>query len=230
MANDIVRVRLEYSPITSFRGDPGIEYMDVDAGCAILARRQIRVPKENKPYVLIGITAFSVVLAVVLVSLMTVFKPEGGDPQYVAGRTLWIRAEDPESQQFIVYSGDDQGGLTRTWAMAPEDVENNELVFVEITLINQSSATVSLVIDEKAARLLDGNRTDYSPINSIDTAYAATDDYAQYNVPGFSPMWGSVTLNTGQQIQGMLVFELPKGSEFTELRWSASDSAIIRYD
>ncbi|MDA1279094.1 MAG: hypothetical protein O3B95_03510, partial [Chloroflexi bacterium] len=55
MSNNIVRIRFEYSPVKSFRGDPGSEYMDIDAGGAVLARRQINAPKENKPVVLIGI-------------------------------------------------------------------------------------------------------------------------------------------------------------------------------
>ena len=228
MANDIVRIQLEYSPATSFRGDPGIEYLDIDSGGSILARRQLRVPKENKPVALLGITAFSVILAVVLVSLMTVFKPTGGDPLYVAGRTLWIRAERPEAQQYILYEGADTLGNLSTWAMEPGNIEDNNLVYITVTLINQTSGTVSLVIDENAATLLDGDRTNYKPINTIAAAFKAEKN-AQYDVEEFIPMWGSLELNKGEEVTGMMVFELPKGSSFTELRWNASDSAIIRY-
>ena len=228
MANAIVRVRLEYSPTTSFRGDPGIEYMDVDPGGAILARRQIRVPKENRPVVLMRITTFSVILAVVLISLMTVFKPDAGDPLYVAGRTLWIRAERPQAQQYILYAGADNLGNVSTWAMEPDNIDENNLVYIKVTLINQTSGTVSLVIDEKAATLLDGNRTNYKPLNTITAAFKAEEN-AQYDVEGFIPMWGSLELNKGEEVTGMMVFELPKGSSYSELRWNASDSAIIRY-
>jgi len=228
MANSIVRVRLEYSPVKNLRGDPGIEYMDVDMGGAILARRQIRVPKENKPLALMGITAFSVVLAVVLISLMTVFKPESGDPLYVAGRTLWIRAEQPKAQPVILYAGADTSGTIRTWAMEPENKTDNELVYVEVTLINQTSGAVNLVIDDNAAKLLDGDRTSYTPVNTIERAFTA-ENIPRYNIPGFVPMWGSLKLNRGEQVTGMLVFELPQGSSFDELRWRASDSAIIRF-
>ncbi|MCH8230028.1 MAG: DUF4352 domain-containing protein [Chloroflexi bacterium] len=221
-------MRLEYSPTTSFRGDPGIEYLDVDPGGAILARRQVRVPKENKPVVLMGITAFSVVLAVVLISLMTVFKSEGGDPLYVAGRVLWIRAERPEAQPKILYTGAATSGSINTWEMKPENIEENELVYIKVRLINQTSGTVSLVIDENAATLLDGNRASYKPLNTI-TASSKAENDAKYNVAGFIPMWGSIELSQGEEVAGMLVFELPKGSSFSELRWNASDSAIIRY-
>jgi hypothetical protein len=228
MANDIVRVRLEYAPTSGFRGDPGSEYMDIDAGGAVLARRQVTTPKENRPVVLMGVTAFSVVLAVVLISLMTVFKSEGGDPLYVAGRTLWIRAEEPKQQQFITYTGADVTGTIYNWAMKPEDEVNNELVYVKVTLINQTSGTVNMVIDEDSAILLDGDRTSYEPINTITRAYTA-ESAPKYNVPGFVPMWGSMKLNADEQVVGMMVFELPRGSSFSELRWTASDSASIKY-
>ena len=228
MANAIVRVQLQYSPTTSFRGDPGLEYVDVDPGGAILARRQIRVPKENRPVALMGITAFSVILAVVLISLMTVFKPESGDPLYVAGRTLWIRAERPQAQQYILYAGADSLGNLSTWAMEPDNIDENNLVYVKVTLINQTSGTVSLVIDEDAVTLLDGSRANYKPLNTITAAFKAEDN-AQYDVEGFIPMWGSLELNKGEEVTGMMVFELPKGSSYAELRWNASDSAIIRY-
>ena len=228
MSDDIVRVRIGFAPVSGFRGDPGVEYMDIDSGGTILARRQISIPKENRPVVLMGITAFSVVLAVVLISLMTVFKAEGGDPLYVAGRTLWIRSETPVAQKIISYVGNDVDGTAYNWQIKPVDEENNELVFVKITLINQVSGSVNLVLDENAATLLDGDRKSYKPIDTI--ARAATANAApDFDVPGFVPLWGTLVLNTGQQVAGMLVYELPKNSSFDELRWNASDSAIIRY-
>jgi len=90
MAGDIVRVRIEFMPTSGFRGNPGSEYMDIDSGGAVLARRQLSIPKENKPFVLMGFATFSVILAVVAISMMTVFKGEAGDPLYVAGRTCGL--------------------------------------------------------------------------------------------------------------------------------------------
>jgi hypothetical protein len=229
MADDIARVRLEFKPTSGFRGDAGIEYMDIDASGAILVRRQVRVPKANQPMMLMGFTAFSVILAVVLVSMWTVFKSDGTDSLYVAGRTLWIRSEEPKTQQLIVYQGADTNGDIHNWGMKPEDEVNNELVYVKVTLYNQSSGSVSLVIDEQAAGLLDGDRNVYDPINTVARTYQ-TELAPQFNVPEFIPMWGTVKLNTAEQVSGMLVFELPKGSSVSELRWDASDSAIIRYE
>ena len=228
MSNGIVRIRIEFMPVSGFRGDPGAEYMDIDANGAVLARRQINSVKENSPVVLMGITAFSVVLAVVIISMMTVFKSEDGDPLYVAGRSLWIRAERPISQQFIVHSGADLSGTIHTWAMKPDDEENNVLAYIEVTLINQSSGTVNLVIDESAATLEDGNGSNYDPVNTIVRSYTA-EESPTFNVPEFIPMWGTLKVNEGEQVTGMLVFEVPRGSTFRNMRWKASDSAVIRY-
>ena len=229
MAGDMVRVRLEFIPTSGFRGDPGSEYMDIDAGGAVLARRQLSVPKENKPFMLMGITAFSVILAVVLISMLTVFKTEGGDPLYIAGRTLWIRAEEPKQQQFITYQGADTNGIIYNWAMKPEDEANNELVYVKVTLNNETSGVVNLIVDESSALLLDSNKSAYQPIDTISRAYSA-EAAPRFLVPGFIPIWGTVKMNGGDQVTGMMVFELPRGSSFSELRWTASDSVTIRYD
>jgi hypothetical protein len=42
-------------------------------------------------------------------------------------------------------------------------------------------------------------------------------------------MWGSTVLQQGEQLKGYLVFEVPAGSGFHQLRWNASDSAVVRY-
>jgi len=168
-------------------------------------------------------------LAVVAISWMTVFKGEAGDPLYVAGRTLWIRAEEPKQQQFITYQGTDTSGKVYNWAMKPEDEANNELVYVKITLINQTSGTVNLVVDESSSNLLDSKRTSYKPIDTLARAYTA-EPAPRYSVPEFVPMWGTVKLNANEQVTGMMVYEMPRGSSFSELRWKASDSVSIRYE
>jgi len=113
--------------------------------------------------------------------------------------------------------------------MKPEDEANNELVYVKITLINQTSGTVNLVVDESSSNLLDSKRTSYKPIDTLARAYTA-EPAPRYSVPEFVPMWGTVKLNANEQVTGMMVYEMPRGSSFSELRWKASDSVSIRYE
>ncbi len=84
-------------------------------------------------------------------------------------------------------------------------------------------------IDENAAKLLDGNRTDYDPVNTLDGAFPVEMNQ-RYLVDDFIPIWGSVRLNENEQVTGMLVYEVPKGSSFSQLRWRATDTAVIHYD
>ena len=75
---------------------------------------------------------------------------------------------------------------------------------------------------------MDQSRQNYNRFTTIDRTLEAN-GVDKVNSPDFKPMWGSLTLDEGEQVIGMLVFELPEGSSFTELRWSASDSAVIKY-
>ena len=95
MGNGISRVFIDYTPSASFRGLSGSEYIDVDSGGAVLASRQIRVPKQNLPTVLIALTVVSLIALAVVQVLLWANPFEGGPELYVAGRTLWIRAELP---------------------------------------------------------------------------------------------------------------------------------------
>ena len=54
----IVRVTIEFRPSGPFRGTTGSEYVDVNEDGVVLARRQLRIPKENWPWVLIGLAVF----------------------------------------------------------------------------------------------------------------------------------------------------------------------------
>ena len=87
----ITRVFVDYTPSTSFRGSSGSEYFDVDASGAVQARRQISVPRQNLPVVLIALTVVSLLSLAVVEVLLWANPFESGPVLYVAGRTLWIR-------------------------------------------------------------------------------------------------------------------------------------------
>ena len=119
MDNGISRVFINYTPAASFRGSSGSEQIDVDSGGAVLARRQIRVPKQNLPAVLIALTVVSLVALAVVEVLLWANPFEGGPELYVAGRTLWIRAELPRQQPYVVYTAPSSAGEINQWAIKP---------------------------------------------------------------------------------------------------------------
>ena len=228
MAAGIVRVTIEYQPSGPFRGTSGSEYVDVNEDGVVLARRQLRVPKENKPWVLIGLAAISVLAAAALVPFILI-RSDAVDPLYVQGRTLWMRAEHPVIQPAVHYAGLDTAGNQHVWAIDPVSSGTN-IAVVEVTIINATSGSVRLVVDLNAAelRLRDINEG-VKPINVIERA-APTDSYnANLDYEGFIPVWGSLTLNSNEQIKGHMVFEVPAGTTPREFRWRATDTMTVRY-
>jgi hypothetical protein len=230
MEEGIVRVELSYRPASvNFRGASGSEYLDVDSTGAVLARRQILVPKEQMPWVLISVAAGSVLAALILVPFILLRSP-AVDDLYVAGRTLWVRSERPKLQPYLSYNAEDTEGIPRTWLIVPEG-EGTAIAWIDITLINQTSGSVNLSIDSDAAELTTEDGIIFTPINVFERvrwpAEGAEVDPRMDTL--LLPLWGSRVLDTNQQIEGFLAFEVPSGSKFKALRWAATDVANIRY-
>ena len=230
MDNGISRVFIDYTPSASFRGSSGSEFIDVDASGAVLARRQIRVPKQNLPVVLVALTVVSLVALAVVEVLLWANPFESGPELYVAGRTLWIRAELPRSQPYVVYNAPSSAGDVNQWAIQPEG-QGTEIVIVETVLTNQTSGAVRMVIDGEAAELRIKGSIALKPINVIGRSYVVeSSPNDRYLDPEFRLMWGGFTLNQGEELRGHIVFEAPIGSDFSDFRWLAGDTAVVRYE
>ena len=230
MEEGITRVELSYRPAAvNFRGASGSEYLDVDATGAVLARRQILVPKEQMPWVLISVAAVSVLAAMVLVPFIFLRSP-AVDDLYVAGRTLWVRSERPKLQPYLSYNADDTEGIPRTWLIVPEGT-GTAIAWIDITLINQTSGSVNLSIDSDAAELTTEDGIIFTPIDVFERirwpAEGAEVDPRMDTL--LLPLWGSRVLESNHQIEGFLAFEVPAGSKFKALRWAATDVANIPY-
>jgi hypothetical protein len=226
MPGGIVRVHIDFAPADKFRGAAGREYLDVDANGGILARRQVRVPKENLPWVLMGVAAFSVLLAAVVVPL--IFFYDSSNPLYRGGRTLWIQSERPKTTSELFYTGPDVDGNMQEWIIQPEGA-GTVLAYIDVTVINQTSGAVNLIVDRNSAELTTEGGIIHRPIDVIARTLHPEEYNTRLEVPGFLPMWGSVVLESGRQLKGYLVFEVPQGSQFDNLRWTASDTVILRY-
>ena len=230
MDNGISRVFIDYTPSASFRGSSGSEFIDVDSSGAVLARRQIRVPKQNLPVVLVALTVVSLVALAVVEVLLWANPFESGPELYVAGRTLWIRAELPRSQPYVVYNAPSSAGDVNQWAIQPEG-QGTEIVIVETVLTNQTSGAVRMVIDGEAAELRIKGSIALKPINVIGRSYVVeSSPNDRYLDPEFRLMWGGFTLNQGEELRGHIVFEAPIGSDFSDFRWLAGDTAVVRYE
>ena len=230
--DSVVRVTLSYRPGGAFRGQPGSEWIEVQPDGTVTARNQIRSPKEDLPWVLIGVAAVAVIAAAVLVPWILFFNDPGADPDrlYVSGRTLWMRVSEVDVVPQLYYRGPDIEAQTHNYTVAP-DTEGTEIAIIRVELHNQTSATAHLVIDEEAAILETADQVRHRPL-SVDRIVVLPDGTEVdplSNRSDFIPLWGSVDINGGESLTGMLIFEVPVGSEFIAVRWSATDSMIARY-
>ena len=225
----VVRTYIGYRPVKSFRGRSGSEYVDVDASGAVVARRQISVPTENLPWVLIGLAAASIAV-LVGVQVLVWFNPfERGPDLYVAGRQLYLRSELPRKQNHVEFDAPLESGEVVRWAVSPAG-EGTEMVVVEVTLVNATSGTVQMVVDRNAAQLGIVDGISLRPIDILERSYSVEEQASsRWLIPGFRIMWGSYTLNRDEQLSGHLVFEAPVGSDFSDFRWDSGDSARVSF-
>ena len=228
MDEGIVRVTLEYKPAAKFRGGAGREYLDVAKDGEVLARRQLRVPKEDKPWVLISLAAISVIAAAILIPLMLTVE-DNGNNLYVSGRTLWFLSSEPEKMPFIRYTGITAENEFAEFVIVPEG-ENTQLIMIHMTIYNQTSGSVNLNVDREAVELTLDNGTVLRPINVLEEARTPLEESdPKYTVQGFIPIWGSSVMDSNTQLAGYFVFEAPIGTDARSLRWGATDVATIRY-
>ncbi len=229
---EVVRVTLEYRPEGVFKGQPGSEWIEVGPDGTVAARNQIRSPKEDLPWVLIGIAAASVITAAILVPFFLLRGPvEDENPPSVRGRALWMWADKVDVAPRFYFTGQNTSGETQNWVMRPEE-PGNELALVRVQLHNDSSPTTHVLIDEEAATLESVDYERYAPIDTTARAVPLAEGEeieAEYTRSGIIPMWGSLDIGRDEAIAGVMVFEVRAGSEFSAFRWTATDSMTVRY-
>ena len=229
---EVVRITLDYRPEGNFKGQAGSEWIEVGADGAVTARNQIRSPREDVPWVLIGIAAAAVIAAAVLVPWLLLWGPVEEDaPGTVRGRSLWMWASEVDVAPRFYFTGANVDGEMLNWKVLPEE-EGNELAAVRVDLHNDSSATAYVLIDEEAARLETADYAQYTPIDPLVRIQALAEGEemeAQYVRADFMPMWGSADIRTDEALKGIMIFEVRAGSTFTTFRWLATDHMTVRY-
>ena len=222
-------VRLTFRPSGNFAGRPGEELILIAPNADVVERTQVHAPRENFPWVL-GITALAaVIVAPILIWLILTADERNINPLYVAGRFLWIQIEEPKVVPAIHYQNPDTEGILTNWEVRPQNPDN-VLAMVNTTIINQKAGRAVVVIDEDAATLMTQDNRTFRPINIVTASkpISAIDNSLRQNP--FVGLWRTVNINSGENLNGWLVFEVPPGSSFTEFRWSASDSITIRFN
>ena len=113
----------------------GDEYVEIDSDNKILTRRITSFPKQKKPLPLILITAFSLLIAIIVIPWV-LLNSESADPLYKAGKVLWIKSEEPVFQKVVNYEGPDSiSGKLVSWEITGVD-DQNYLGLVKLKIMN----------------------------------------------------------------------------------------------
>lgn len=224
-----IRVRIGYRPSSGFSGRPGEEWILVNPDGEVRARELIGRPKENPPWVLISIATLSVIAAVILIPLIVIRSDPTGDPLYRAGRTLWMRASQPDLVEEVQYGGRTLDGEVVNFRIAGP-ANDWKLAVIHVSLFNQTSQQVSVAIDENAALLRDVDDNEYRPINVVLRSQAMSGPIdPQFRYPDFIGLWRSIVIRAGESVAGMLLFEVPPDFEADRLTWEASDTIQVGF-
>lgn len=223
-----VSVTLTYRPVANFRGRPGEEVLVVAPNGEVVTRTRIHRLQEEFPWILAVMAVAAVVAAPILIWLILTQESRGIDPLYVSGRILWMRVTEPRVVDVIHYTGSDTSGEIVSWAITPEN-EDTELAIITVTLINQQTSRAVVVIDEEAAHLVIAERQTVKPLNTVGRSKSIEAIDPSYLDPRFLPLWNTVSIGSGEQVAGQMVFEVPRGSKFKEFRWQATDNMSARF-
>jgi hypothetical protein len=139
-----------------------------------------------------------------------------------------MRVTEPAVVPVLHFQNLDITGNLSSFAISPS-TDDRRLAVVQVTLINQQSNDVVVVIDQNAASMLTEAGETVRPIDTVLRSQGVDRIDPRYSYAGFVPLWTTVSLGAGQQVSGMLVFEVAPGSRFKEFRWDATDSMIVRY-
>ncbi|MDA1227767.1 MAG: hypothetical protein O3A33_07370 [Chloroflexi bacterium] len=159
--------------------------------------------------------------------LLTVFALTGcgekSDLVVVVGRSLELHATPPEIVEKVAFR--DTTGAHRI--IRPR-ASNRQLAVVKLTVVNRTALVTSLVIDGEAAKLGDrrGERIEaidpFADSSPADGATPEEDLYAPF-------LRGEVELDRNFQVEGYIVFDVPKGLILGSLFWDEVDAIVVDF-
>ena len=164
-------------------------------------------------------------LLVLMLSALTLASCGPDEPEKVSarGRSLEVHTTYPLIVEKVAFR--DNAGQSRV--IRPR-ASNRQLVLLNITLVNRTSLVTPLLIDGEAAQLGDrrGERIDaidpFEASRVVDSADADEDLYSPF-------LWGPIELDRQFQVEGWMVFDVPKGLILGSLWWEEVDTIITDF-
>ena len=164
-------------------------------------------------------------LLLLLVSSLALVSCGADEPEKVSsrGRSLEVHTTHPLIVEKVAFK--DVSGQHRV--IRPK-ASNRQLVLLDVTLVNRTSLITPLLIDEEAAQIGDrrGERIDaidpFEASRLVDSADPDEDLYTPF-------LWGQIELDKEFQVQGWMVFDVPKGLILGSLWWEEVDTIITDF-
>ena len=147
------------------------------------------------------------------------------DPEKVRsrGRSLEVHTSYPLIVEKVAFT--DNSGQHRV--IRPK-ASNRQLVLLDITLVNRTSLITPLLIDEEAAQIGDRRGERINAIDPFESSRVV--DAADPEEDLYTPfLWGQIELDKEFQVQGWMVFDVPKGLILGSLWWEEVDAIITDF-
>ena len=152
--------------------------------------------------------------------------------QYYKGRILHLSVVKLDRAPELLYLHG-----TKHFRIRPSD-ENLELVLIRVKVENHTATSAIINIDSQAAEIRDFFRGKYFPINPNDRAEEVDAPVNPADERSLVFLWNptlpdgatkAFELAKGNGIDGWMIFEAPKDTEFREFWWRAGDTLSIDF-
>ena len=165
---------------------------------------------------MLSVLLFTIVSCTVAVS--SLLSACGGEPEgrAVAGRNIEVHTNLPVVVDSAFFKGTDG----KTKVITPS-ASNRQLVVLKPTIVNRTSTVIPLLVDTEAANIGDRRSRRFPAVDPILKARSIDSEIQETpKVIDISPvLWGEVELPRKTQVEGYIVFDVPKGVILGTLFW-----------
>ncbi len=130
------------------------------------------------------------------------------------GRNLEIYSDFPliVDQAFFEINGEKR--------IISPSASNREIVIVDTKITNRTTTVIPIIVDTETVMLGDRRGKKYPPVNPYEDSIIVESISTNEGIKNVSPiLWDSFDLARGYEIQGFLIFDVPKGLLLGTLFW-----------
>jgi hypothetical protein len=143
--------------------------------------------------------------------------------EWSIGSHLSINVSNVEQLSVVPYTEDGKEYVIRPRNPA------NLLTVAKVLLVNRKSSRIALLIDTRAAAMLNRNLVRYPAVDPFGDQRKQSDTTASSEPDLYLPfLWGEISLGQDTELQGWMVFETPPQFEPFQFRWDQAETLFVR--